>query len=144
MGGAGTPRAGDHLVDGVPHLPVEVSGRRGAVRDDSGRITRTTRTHLRREVDTGDAAHGASVHFVTAELDGGPLIAQVRIATMPDDTAESLAARLLPCEHELLVACVAEIASGRIRLDGQRVLRDGEPQARPLEHAAGKLVASAA
>lgn len=100
-------------------------------------------TH-RRALEAGDAAHGASVHFVTAELDGGPLIAQVRIATMPDDTAESLAARLLPCEHELLVACVAEIASGRIRLDGQRVLRDGEPLARPLELAAGKLVASAA
>ena len=49
-------------------MPVEVGGRRGAVRDDSGRITRTTRTHVGREVDTGDAAHDVDAMVVLGAI----------------------------------------------------------------------------
>jgi phosphoribosylglycinamide formyltransferase-1 len=88
-------------------------------------------TH-RRALEAGDALHGASVHFVTAELDGGPTIAQAEIPVHAGDTPESLAARLLDEEHRLLVACVARIAAGRISLSGERVMMDGEPLPAPL------------
>ena len=85
-------------------------------------------TH-RRALEAGDAEHGASVHFVTPELDGGPLIAQVRMPVQPGDTPETLAARLQPLEHRLLLACVAALVAGRIvwrdggvEADGQRLL----------------------
>jgi phosphoribosylglycinamide formyltransferase-1 len=88
--------------------------------------------------------HGASVHFVTSELDGGPVIAQVEIPVRADDTAATLAHRLLPLEHRLLVASVGEIASGRIVLDGDRVLRDSRPLGAPLRLGDdGALVAAA-
>lgn len=63
-------------------------------------------TH-RRALEAGDTEHGASVHFVTAELDGGPVVSRARMAIQPDDTADSLARRLLPLEHRLLPASVA-------------------------------------
>jgi phosphoribosylglycinamide formyltransferase-1 len=88
-------------------------------------------TH-RRALEAGDAMHGASVHFVTAELDGGPTIAQAEIPVHPGDTPESLAGRLLEQEHHLLVACVARIAEGRITLSGDRVMLDGSPLTAPL------------
>lgn len=88
-------------------------------------------TH-RRALEAGDAEHGTSVHFVTAELDGGPLIAQARIPIVPGDTAEALAGRLLAEEHRLLVASVARIAAGRVALAGSQVLHDGSPLAEPL------------
>lgn len=67
-------------------------------------------TH-QRAIDSGDAEHGASVHYVTAELDGGPVIAQTRLPIESGDTPETLAARLLPLEHELLVSMVAKLAA---------------------------------
>ncbi len=63
-------------------------------------------TH-QRVLEAGDADHGASVHFVTAELDGGPIISRARMSIQPDDTPKSLARRLLPLEHRLLPASVA-------------------------------------
>lgn len=79
-------------------------------------------TH-RRALEAGDPEHGASVHFVTAELDGGPVIAQVAIEVHEDDNTASLAARLLAHEHDLLVASVGLIASGRLRyaIDGPQL-----------------------
>ncbi len=67
-------------------------------------------TH-QRAIDAGDVEHGASVHYVTAELDGGPVIAHMRLPIQTDDTPESLAVRLLPLEHELLVSTVAKLAA---------------------------------
>ena len=60
------------------------------------------------------------MHFVTGELDGGPVISQVRLNTLPEDTADSLAARLLPLEHRLMVATVElfSIHSVELRDDG--------------------------
>ena len=69
-------------------------------------------TH-QRAIDAGDAEHGASVHVVTADLDGGPVIAQTRLSIHSSDTPETLAARLLPLEHELLVSAVVKLAASR-------------------------------
>jgi phosphoribosylglycinamide formyltransferase-1 len=88
-------------------------------------------TH-RRALEAGDAEHGASVHFVTAELDGGPVIAQARIAVEPGDDEQRLAARLLPLEHRLLPAVLGLLASGRLRWDGHGPLLDGQPLPVPL------------
>lgn len=89
-------------------------------------------THARALAD-GASEHGASVHFVTADLDAGPVIARARIAVGAADTAESLATRLLPLEHRLLVASVGLFADRRVALDGRQVRVDGVPIARPLE-----------
>jgi phosphoribosylglycinamide formyltransferase-1 len=88
-------------------------------------------TH-QRALDAADSEHGASVHFVTAQLDGGPVIAQTVLPIRAHDTAHSLAARLLPLEHRLLVACVGLIARGRIALRCNAVELDGTPLAAPL------------
>ena len=95
-------------------------------------------TH-RRVLEAGDAEHGASVHFVTPELDGGPVIAQARIGVRDGDTEESLAARLLPFEHRLLTAVVALIAVRRLHLDERGVVLDDEPLQKPLELVDGEL-----
>lgn len=68
-------------------------------------------THAR-ALEAGDTEHGASVHEVTAELDGGPILGQARLAIAADDTPESLAARLLPLEHQLYPAVLRRFAEG--------------------------------
>ncbi|MCE5232708.1 MAG: phosphoribosylglycinamide formyltransferase [Mizugakiibacter sp.] len=100
-------------------------------------------TH-RRALEAGDAEHGSSVHFVTAELDGGPVVAQARIAVQPGDSAEALAARLLPLEHRLLVASVGLIAAGRLALNADGPTLDGRPLRAPLQlRTDGELAAAA-
>lgn len=86
-----------------------------------------------RALAAGEALHGASVHYVTAELDGGPVIAQAELAVRAGDTPASLAERLLPREHRLLVACVDAIARGRVRLHAGQVECDGAPLVTPLQ-----------
>ncbi len=88
-------------------------------------------TH-RRALEAGDATHGATVHYVTAELDGGPPIAQAVIDVVAGDTPDTLAERLLAEEHHLLIACIALIASGRIALADSHVHLDGTALAAPL------------
>jgi len=89
-------------------------------------------TH-RRALEAGDVEHGASVHFVTAELDGGPVIAQARLPITPEDDEQGLAQRLLPLEHRLLPAVLAELASGRLQWDGQGPRFDGQRLSMPLQ-----------
>ncbi len=72
-------------------------------------------THAR-VLAAGDLEHGASVHFVTEELDGGPLVLQVRVAVQTDDDADSLAARVLQHEHRIYPQAVRWFAEGRLRL----------------------------
>lgn len=88
-------------------------------------------TH-QRALDAGDREHGASVHVVISALDAGPVIAQTRIAIAPGDTAESLAARLLPKEHALLVQVVRWFSEGRLRFDAERVVFDERHLTGPL------------
>ena len=68
-------------------------------------------TH-QRALEAGDSEHGCSVHEVTAELDGGPILGQARIAVRADDTAETLAQRLLVWEHKLYPAVLRRYAQG--------------------------------
>jgi phosphoribosylglycinamide formyltransferase-1 len=84
-------------------------------------------TH-RRALEAGEREHGASVHFVTPELDGGPVVLQARVPVLPGDDAESLAARVLREEHVIYPCCVGWFAAGRLGfrdgaawLDGRRL-----------------------
>lgn len=90
------------------------------------------RTHAR-VLAAGEREHGATVHFVTEELDGGPPIARARVAVEAGDTAETLARRVLAREHPLLVATVALFAQRRLALAGDAVHLDGAPLPVPLE-----------
>lgn len=68
-------------------------------------------THAR-ALEAGDAEAGCSVHQVTAELDGGPILGQARVSILPDDTVEMLAARILPLEHRLYPDVLRKFAAG--------------------------------
>jgi len=81
-------------------------------------------TH-QRALDAGVRLHGCTVHFVTAELDHGPIIAQGAVPVLGDDNANSLAARVLAVEHQLYPLAVRWFAEGRLHVDGARVRVDG-------------------
>lgn len=83
-------------------------------------------THAR-AIAAGAEIHGATVHFVTEELDGGPIIAQSQVPVLADDDPDTLAARVLEHEHVLLPRTLAWFATRRVSLDGNRVLIDGTP-----------------
>lgn len=68
-------------------------------------------TH-QRAIDAGDTHHGCTVHLVTADLDAGPILGQARCAVHPGDTADTLAARVLPLEHQLYPAVLRRFAAG--------------------------------
>ena len=68
-------------------------------------------TH-RRALEAGDSEAGCTVHEVTAELDDGPVLGQARVPILPGDTAETLAARVLPMEHRLYPAVLRRVAAG--------------------------------
>ena len=89
-------------------------------------------THAR-ALAAGDTVHGASVHFVTGELDGGPVVAQVELPVVSGDTPEALASRLIALEHRLLIATVGLIAQRRIALIDGHVQFDGHTLAAPLQ-----------
>ena len=92
---------------------------------------RGLRTHAR-ALEAGDREHGASVHFVVPELDAGGVIAQVRIPVAPGDTPQTLAQRLLPAEHALLVRVLELAAAGRVSEHGGIACLDGQPLFTPL------------
>ncbi len=81
-------------------------------------------THAR-ALEAGAAEHGASVHFVTNDLDGGPVIAQGRVPVLPGDTPETLAERVLAEEHRLYPLAIRWFVEKRLSLRGGRVLLDG-------------------
>ncbi|NJM11919.1 MAG: phosphoribosylglycinamide formyltransferase [Synechococcaceae cyanobacterium SM1_2_3] len=85
-----------------------------------------------RAIAAGETEHGATIHFVTAELDGGPVIVQARVPVMPGDDPDTLAARVLAQEHRLYPQAIRWFAQGRLKLDGERVYFDGEPLHQPL------------
>lgn len=76
----------------------------------------------RQAVAHGVRVSGATVHFVTPELDAGPIVAQAAVPVHDGDTAESLAARILEVEHQLYPAAVARVLAGGWRLEGRRVV----------------------
>ena len=80
-------------------------------------------TH-QRVLDAGDKEHGVSVHFVTEELDGGPVIAQEKVAVQAEDSAEQLAARVAAKEHIIFPKVVSWFASGRLHMEGNHAYLD--------------------
>ena len=78
-------------------------------------------TH-RRALEAGVRWHGCTVHFVRAELDAGPIVLQAAVPVRPDDTEESLAARVLAREHHVLPMAVGWIAEGRVKVEDERVV----------------------
>jgi len=88
-------------------------------------------TH-RRALEAGDPEHGASVHFVTPELDGGPVVLQARVPVLPGDDEETLAARVLRKEHVIYPRCVGWFAAGRLALRDGAVWLDGRPLDAPV------------
>jgi phosphoribosylglycinamide formyltransferase 1 len=90
------------------------------------------RTH-QQALDAGVAEHGASVHVVTADLDGGPVIAQARVPVLEGDAADSLAARVREREHPLLVETVRLLADQRLKLYEGGIYLNGERLYTPLQ-----------
>ncbi|TVP87834.1 MAG: phosphoribosylglycinamide formyltransferase [Thioalkalivibrio sp.] len=88
-------------------------------------------THAR-ALEAGVPHHGASVHFVTTELDGGPVIMQARVPVRPGDTPATLAARVQAEEHRLYPAAVGMLCSGRVHTTGNNIWCDGERLDHPL------------
>lgn len=82
-------------------------------------------TH-QRALDAGDSEHGATVHFVTEELDGGPAIVQATVPVTTGDSAETLAARVQVQEHFIYPLAVSWFAEGRLRMVKDRAELDGE------------------
>jgi phosphoribosylglycinamide formyltransferase-1 len=83
-------------------------------------------TH-QRALDAGDAEHGVTVHFVTAELDGGPAAIQAVVPVLATDDAETLAARVQQQEHIIYPMAVRWFCEGRLAMSANQVLLDGEP-----------------
>jgi len=87
-----------------------------------------------RALEAGEREHGATVHFVTDELDGGAAVLQARVPVFPDDDADVLAARVLSKEHRIYPLAVRWFAEGRLRLgDDRRVYLDGVALAAPVQ-----------
>ncbi len=83
-------------------------------------------TH-RRALEAGDNEHGLSIHFVSSELDGGPVILQKTVPVMAGDTEQVLAQRVLAEEHKAYPQVIQWIAEKRLQLSGNQVLLDGKP-----------------
>jgi phosphoribosylglycinamide formyltransferase-1 len=75
-----------------------------------------------RALEAGVKLHGATVHFVSAEMDDGPIIIQGAVPVLDDDTAETLAARVLAVEHQIYPKALAFVAGGRAKVMDQRVV----------------------
>jgi phosphoribosylglycinamide formyltransferase-1 len=89
-------------------------------------------TH-RHALAAGVRVHGATVHFVSGEIDGGAIIAQAAVPVLAGDTEEALAERVLRREHVLLPRCLRWLCEGRVALVGGRtVTRDLAPEALAL------------
>lgn len=79
----------------------------------------------KKAVDHGVRFSGCTVHFVNEECDEGPIIIQAVVPVFPDDSEESLAARILKQEHRIYPRAIQIYAEGRLRVEGRRVLVDG-------------------
>ena len=89
-------------------------------------------TH-QRALNSGDSSHGCSVHFATAELDGGPVIIQASMPVLEDDSAESLAKRVLEKEHIIYPMCVRWLCEGKIHYQDGNAYFEGNKITKPLQ-----------
>ncbi|MFC0050360.1 phosphoribosylglycinamide formyltransferase [Rheinheimera tilapiae] len=82
-------------------------------------------TH-QRAIDAGDSVHGCSVHFVTAELDGGPVALQAKVPVFPEDDASAVAARVHEQEHRIYPLVVRWFCQDRLQQQADKALLDGQ------------------
>ncbi|GKX58491.1 phosphoribosylglycinamide formyltransferase [Leminorella grimontii] len=82
-------------------------------------------TH-QRALENGDAEHGATIHFVTEELDGGPVVLQAAVPVLENDTEETLAKRVQAQEHRIYPLVVSWFVDGRLTMRDGKVWMDGE------------------
>ena len=92
-------------------------------------------TH-RRALEAGEAVHGVSVHFVTEQLDGGPVVLQAEVPVLPGDTEATLSARVQQGEHRIYPQAIDWFARGRLLLKEGRAWLDGRPLDAPLREPA--------
>ncbi|MBT4591826.1 MAG: phosphoribosylglycinamide formyltransferase, partial [Porticoccaceae bacterium] len=78
-----------------------------------------------RAIDAGDSKAGATVHFVTPELDGGPPVLQAEVAISPADDPQDLAARVLTMEHKIYPAAAQWFCDGRLTSQNGKAFLDG-------------------
>ena len=88
-------------------------------------------TH-RRALAAGVTEHGLSIHFVTDELDGGPVIIQKKVPVLDGDDVDTLAARVLEAEHRLYPKVIRWYAEERLKLKDHQIIFDGKPLDSPL------------
>jgi phosphoribosylglycinamide formyltransferase-1 len=88
-------------------------------------------TH-QRALAAGKKTHGCSVHFASAELDGGPLIMRAEVSVLSDDNAESLAQRVLHQEHKIYPLCVQWLCEGKIKVHDNEVFYRDQKLVEPL------------
>jgi len=82
-------------------------------------------TH-QRAIDAGDFEHGCSVHFVTAELDGGPVVLQAKVPIFPGDDANTVAARVHEQEHQIYPLVIRWFCQNRLQQRSDQALLDGQ------------------
>ena len=87
-----------------------------------------------RVLAAGEAEHGVTVHYVTAELDGGPLLLQARVPVLPGDDAAALSARVQREEHIIYPMVIDWIARGRLQWNEGSPLFEGKPLTAPRRH----------
>jgi phosphoribosylglycinamide formyltransferase-1 len=90
-------------------------------------------TH-QRALDATVAEHGASIHFVTNELDGGPVVLQAAIPVLPDDDAKTLAERVHTQEHQIYPLAIRWFAEGRLTATATAALFDQQPLRQPIKY----------
>ncbi len=90
-------------------------------------------TH-RRALEAKRSTHGASVHFVTSELDGGPVVLQAEVPVLPGDDPDTLAARVLAEEHRIYPLAIRWFAEGRLKLEEGVPVLDGKVLNTPIIH----------
>ena len=98
-------------------------------------------TH-RRALEASKKTHGASVHFVSNELDSGPVVIQAEVPVLANDTEDALAERVLHQEHVIYPMAIAWYIDGRLEVNGNTVLLDGKVLHRPVLWQANQLVLS--
>jgi phosphoribosylglycinamide formyltransferase 1 len=94
-------------------------------------------TH-RRAIEARDMVHGATVHFVTEQLDGGPPVIQARVPITPGDTESSLSERVMVQEHRIYPVAVRWFCEGRLRCEAGRAWLDGRPLSEPIQFSASE------
>ncbi len=82
----------------------------------------------RAALERGVKLSGCTVHFVDEGVDSGPIVMQVAVPVLDDDTPESLTARILEAEHRIYSRAIALFLSGRLTVSGRRVLGTGDPK----------------